>query len=157
ELGGSIDAGADRPTAEKPAASHARFGTIRSIIGCHGETAPLVSRTLTLGWAVYSMQQPADRRRLAFVPTPIDPGGLQHEANAMRRILVPALLTLLIGARGALALEAHGTLKKVDAENGTMVVFANGQDRNLRIAPDVTVSGVDGKPLPGGIKAGELK
>jgi hypothetical protein len=75
----------------------------------------------------------------------------------MRRILVAALLTVLFGARGALALDAHGTLKSIDAEKGTMVVFANGQDRNLRIADDVKVSGTDGKPLPGGIKAAELK
>jgi hypothetical protein len=72
-------------------------------------------------------------------------------------MLVLALLPLLIGARGALALEAHGTIKKIDAENGTAVIFANGQDRNLKIADNVKVSGLDGNPLAGGIKAPELK
>ena len=38
-----------------------------------------------------------------------------------------------------------------------MVVFANGQDRNLKIADDVKVVGTDGKPLEGGIRAKELK
>ncbi len=75
----------------------------------------------------------------------------------MRRAILPALLALLAGAHGALALEATGTLKKVDAEKGTMVVFANGRDRDLKIADDVKVVGTDGKPLEGGIKAKELK
>jgi hypothetical protein len=79
------------------------------------------------------------------------------ETNAMRRVLVLALLTLLLGARSALALQAHGTIKSVDAEKGTMVVFANGQDRYLKIDKDVKVSGLDGNPLAGGIKAAELK
>jgi hypothetical protein len=72
-------------------------------------------------------------------------------------MLVLALLPLLIGARGALALEAHGTIKKIDAEKGTAVIFANGQDRDLKIADNVKVAGLDGKPLAGGINAPELK
>src|SRR5580704_2730697 len=75
----------------------------------------------------------------------------------MRRAILPALLALLAGAHGARALEATGTLKKVDAEKGTMVVFANGKDRDLKIADDVKVAGTDGKPLEGGIRAKELK
>jgi hypothetical protein len=75
----------------------------------------------------------------------------------MRRSIIAALLALLAGAHGALALEAQGTLKTVDAEKGTLVVFANGQDRYLQIADDVKVNGADGKPLEGGIKAKELK
>jgi hypothetical protein len=75
----------------------------------------------------------------------------------MRRTLVLALLTLLPRAVAAQELQAHGTLKKVDAEQGTMVVFANGQDRYLKIASDVKVAGLDGKPLAGGIKAPELR
>src|SRR4051794_40559396 len=74
----------------------------------------------------------------------------------MRRVLLTALLGLVFGARSVLALEAPGTIKKVDAENGIMIVFANGQDRNLKIADDVKVVGTDGKPLAGGIKAEEL-
>jgi hypothetical protein len=75
----------------------------------------------------------------------------------MRRVLVLALLALLAGARGALALEAHGTIKSIDAGKGTAVIFANGRDRDLKIAADVKVSGLDGQPLSGGIKAAELR
>jgi hypothetical protein len=75
----------------------------------------------------------------------------------MRRVFVLALLALLACARGALALEAHGTVKSIDAGKGTAVIFANGQDRDLKIADDVKVSGLDGQPLAGGIKAAELK
>jgi hypothetical protein len=71
--------------------------------------------------------------------------------------MIPALLVLLAGAQAALALEATGTLKTVDAEKGTMVVFANGKDRDLKTADDVKVLGADGKPLDGGIRAKELK
>jgi hypothetical protein len=75
----------------------------------------------------------------------------------MQRAVLPALLAILVGASAARALEATGTVKKVDAENGTIVVFANGKDRDLKIAADVKVSGTDGKPLEGGIRAKELK
>ena len=59
--------------------------------------------------------------------------------------------------RAALALEATGTLTKVDAENGRVIVFANGEDRNLKIAENVKVFGTDGKPLPAGIKSTALQ
>jgi hypothetical protein len=74
----------------------------------------------------------------------------------MRHAILAACLVLLAGGE-LRALEATGTFKKVDAENGTMIVFANGQDRNLRIADDVKVLGLDGKPLADGVKARELK
>ena len=75
----------------------------------------------------------------------------------MRRYLPVALLGALLCARSAPALEATGTLKKVDAANGRLIVFANGQDRYLKVADDVKVLGADGKPLDGGLRAGALK
>ena len=81
----------------------------------------------------------------------------------MRHNLIVVLLGILLCARSALALErqiiieATGTLTKVDAENGRMTVFANGQDRNLKIAENVKVFGTDGKPLPAGIKSSALQ
>jgi hypothetical protein len=75
----------------------------------------------------------------------------------MRRTILAALSLLGLLICGEVrALEATGTFKTVDAEKGIMVVFANGQDRTLRIAEDVKVTGTDGKPLEGGIKAREL-
>jgi hypothetical protein len=74
----------------------------------------------------------------------------------MRHALVTACLVLLAGGE-LRALEATGKLRKVDAEKGIMVVFANGQDRNLRIADDIKVTGADGKPLAEGVRAKELK
>ncbi len=75
----------------------------------------------------------------------------------MRRAIVPALLAILAGAHSALALEAQGTIKSVDAEKGTMVVYANGKDRDLTIAEDFKVFGTNGQPVSSGIKATELK
>ncbi len=75
----------------------------------------------------------------------------------MRPLMLTTLVSLLLCARSVLALEAVGTIKKVDAENRKMVVFANGQDRNLTIADDVKVLGTDGKELSDGIKSAELK
>ena len=71
----------------------------------------------------------------------------------MRQIWMSAIVALLVGGRGALALEAGGIVKKVDAANGRMVVFVNGQDRFLRIDDNIKVTGRDGQPLAGGIKS----
>jgi Cu/Ag efflux protein CusF len=53
--------------------------------------------------------------------------------------------------------EAVGTLKKVDTENRLLYMHANGQDRTVPIHKDAKVLGTDGKPLPEGLKAKELK
>ena len=55
-----------------------------------------------------------------------EPG--EERRRTMRRVLLTALLGLLFGAPSARALEAVGTIKKVDAAGGTMIVFANGQE-----------------------------
>ena len=75
----------------------------------------------------------------------------------MRHPLIIALLGTVLCTRAALALEAVGTLKKVDAENQRLTVFANGQDRFLKVADDVKLLGTDGKPLDGGLKSAALK
>jgi hypothetical protein len=75
----------------------------------------------------------------------------------MRHNLIVALLGILLCASSALALEATGTLTKVDTENGRVIVFANGQYRNLKIAENVKAFGIDGKPLPAGIKSSALQ
>jgi hypothetical protein len=75
----------------------------------------------------------------------------------MRRAFLPAAFGLLLCASGLPALEALGTIKKVDLDRGMIVVFANGQDRNIKIASDVKVLGDDGKPLADGLKSKEFK
>ena len=56
-----------------------------------------------------------------------------------------------------MALEAVGTFKKVDLDKGVVYVFAGGQDRTLTIGKDLKVLGTDGKDLPDGLKAKDLK
>jgi len=75
----------------------------------------------------------------------------------MRRLFFTATLGLLVAASAVRALDAPATIKKVDGDQGTILVFAGGQDRELKIAADVKVIGKDGKPLAEGIKSKELK
>jgi hypothetical protein len=64
---------------------------------------------------------------------------------------------LLVLAGTAPALEAVGTIKKVDADKGVLYVHANGQDRTVRIAQDAKVLDKEGKDLEDGLRAKELK
>lgn len=64
---------------------------------------------------------------------------------------------LLISAAPAAALEAVGVIKSIDPKAGTLVVFANGQDRHLTAEKDLRVLDKDGKPLTGGLSSKELK
>jgi hypothetical protein len=64
---------------------------------------------------------------------------------------------LLVTVSAVLALGAPATIKKIDADRGTIRVFAGGKDRELKIAADVKVIGKDGKPVADGIKSQELK
>ena len=75
----------------------------------------------------------------------------------MRRLFTLALVGLLVAVSSLAALEATGTIKKVDVDNGKIVVFANGKDRTLKIDKDIKVLGTDGKPLADGIKSKEMK
>jgi hypothetical protein len=75
----------------------------------------------------------------------------------MVRRFLGACCILVILTGSALALEAVGTIKKVDADKGIVVVFANGQDRTLKADKDLKVLDEKGKDLPDGLKSKELK
>jgi hypothetical protein len=75
----------------------------------------------------------------------------------MPRLLLGAVGVLLIPAGGLSAFEVEATLKKVDADNGVVVVAAGGQDRTLRVPRDARVLDGEGKELADGLKAKELK
>jgi len=70
----------------------------------------------------------------------------------MTRTHVVAAIAVVLLAGSVRALEAVGQLKKVDLDAGVVVVFANGQDRNLKISKDLKVLGTDGKDLADGLK-----
>jgi hypothetical protein len=72
------------------------------------------------------------------------------------RFLV-GLFALLLSGAPLMALEAVGTVKSVDADTGTVVVFANGQDRTLKADTNLKVLDTDGKDLADGLKSKELK
>jgi hypothetical protein len=78
-----------------------------------------------------------------------------------RLVGIACAVLILTGGLAALQeprmLTANGTLKKIDADNGTMVVFAGGQDRNLKIDKSVKVLDMKGQDLPDGLKSKELK
>lgn len=85
---------------------------------------------------------------------------MSFEPSARKLTLCFALTTvlgLLPMGGNALALEAVGTIKRIDVEKGVLVVHANGQDRTLTTARDVEALGADGKPLPDGLRAKEFK
>lgn len=75
----------------------------------------------------------------------------------MARRILGGLFTLVILAGSAVALEAVGTLKKVDADKNTVIVFAGGQDRTLSADKGLKVLDEKGKELPDGLKSKELK
>jgi len=69
-----------------------------------------------------------------------------------------AVFGLVLIASSLQAFEAVGTLKKIDAEKGQMVITGpGGQDHTVKIARDIKILGMDNKPLPDGLKAKELK
>jgi hypothetical protein len=85
----------------------------------------------------------------------------------MKRVLTIAFL--LLAAPTLLAFEMSGTLQQagsfqqagtlqqIDTDNHMAVIVANGQGRTLVIDPDVKVLSIEGQPLPGGLKAEQLK
>lgn len=72
----------------------------------------------------------------------------------MACLLVVALTIL---ADNVSAFEATGTLKKVDAEKGVVVLHANGQDHTAKVARDAKILGADNKELADGLRSRELK
>jgi Cu/Ag efflux protein CusF len=75
----------------------------------------------------------------------------------MKWFILALVTGILIMASGLRAFDAAGTIKKVDNEKGVLHIHANGQDRVVKLDKEVKVLGLDGKPLPDGIKANELK
>lgn len=74
----------------------------------------------------------------------------------MRLRCVVALFIVGFLAGSLLAFEATGTIQKVDAEKGTLVIRVNGQDRTVKADKNIKVLGKDGKELADGLKAKEL-
>lgn len=73
------------------------------------------------------------------------------------RHFILALTVLLLAAGPLCALEAVGTIKSVDADGGTLVVFAGGQDRTLKADKSLKVLDTAGKDLADGLRSKELK
>ncbi len=74
------------------------------------------------------------------------------------RVLPMCLLATLFTAAQALAFEAVGTIREMDAERHLLhIQTENGVDRVVPVAPDVRTLGIDGQALAGGLADGELK
>src|SRR5262245_61659639 len=83
-----------------------------------------------------------------------------HESTrrtVMARRILSAFCALVILTSSVAALEAVGTLKKIDADKSIVVVFAGGQDRTLSADKNVKVLDEKGKELSDGLKSKELK
>jgi hypothetical protein len=74
----------------------------------------------------------------------------------MRRSLLTAAVMLLTLAPVG-AVDAIGTIQRIDIERRVLFMHAGGQDRAVRLDSDVRVLGRDGTPLPGGITSTELR
>ena len=99
----------------------------------------------------FSFQETLDLKR-ASLSFAID----CHWGNIMCRIAAVILIALLLFGGSVAAFDAEGTLKKIDAANGTLMVQANGQERNVKVAQDVKILDAAGAALAGGLKAKEL-
>ncbi|MEA3212726.1 MAG: hypothetical protein QOE70_5783 [Chthoniobacter sp.] len=76
----------------------------------------------------------------------------------MLRRFVFTIFVLLACAFHLYAIDGRGTIKKVDADNGTIVVaFTSGQVQTLKVAKDARFAGLDDKDMADGLKAKELK
>ena len=74
---------------------------------------------------------------------------------SLRSVVACCVFVLVAGS--LLAFEAVGTVQKVDAEKGTVVIRVNGQDRTVKADKGIKVLGKDGKELSDGLKSEELK
>jgi hypothetical protein len=76
----------------------------------------------------------------------------------MRRRLAGAVMAVLLLAwtSAAPAIDVRATIRKVDAEGGTVVFSAGGQERTARVAADARVVDREGKDLAGGLRSGAL-
>jgi hypothetical protein len=82
----------------------------------------------------------------------------QEKEHPMPRHLGVVLLGLLLLAAARLAaLEAVGTLTRIDGEARVIHLRVNGRDRAVPLAPDAQVLGIDGQPLAAGLGVDALK
>jgi hypothetical protein len=75
----------------------------------------------------------------------------------MLRTLLAATTVVLILTGALLGFEAVGTIQKIDAAAGVLIIHAGDQDRNVKIAQDAKILDINGKPLSDGLQAKELK
>jgi hypothetical protein len=73
----------------------------------------------------------------------------------LRWLFSLCIVILVVG--GLLAFEATGTIQKVDAEKGVLVIRLNGQDRKVKVTKGIKVLDQSGKELADGLKSKELK
>ena len=66
-------------------------------------------------------------------------------------------VALLLAAADVRAFESVATIQKIDLEKNAIHVRIRGRNRIAALAKDVRVQRADGKPLPGGLQAKELK
>ena len=72
-----------------------------------------------------------------------------------RWVVASCIVVLMVG--GLFAFEATGTIQKVDAGKGTLVIRVNGQDRRVKADKSIKVLDKEGKELVDGLKSKELK
>lgn len=70
---------------------------------------------------------------------------------------VGAVFGLVLIAGSLIAFEGEVTLKKVDAENGVLVLGAGGNEKTVKVAQDAKFLDAQGKALTDGLKSKELK
>jgi hypothetical protein len=84
---------------------------------------------------------------------------LTEQPRSLRMFLrwfVASCIVVLLAGR-LLAFEVPGTVQKVDAEKGTLVIRVNGQDRHVKADASIKVLDKEGKELADGLKSKELK
>jgi hypothetical protein len=74
----------------------------------------------------------------------------------MYRTWAVVVFALLLFCSSLAAFEATGTIKRVDAADGTLIVQAGGQDRTVAVKQDLKVLDAEGSPLKDGLRAKEL-
>ena len=75
----------------------------------------------------------------------------------MHRRCAFAWCALVLLAGSLVAFEVPGTIQKVDADKGTVVIKVNGQERTVKADKGIKVLDKEGKDLKDGLKSKELK
>ena len=85
------------------------------------------------------------------------PGRTGCKSPRASGIFLVTLASLLLVANTLAAFDAVGTINSIDAERNVVHIHANGRDRDVTVARDAQIFGMDGKPLADGLKANEFK